>query len=179
MIDDSQIYQMIQTALKMRERSYCPYSHYAVGTALLTKDGQIFGGCNIENIAFGPSNCAERTSFFKAISDGHKEFVGIAIAGGPAGKEPLEYCTPCGVCRQVMAEFCHEDFSIIMEKQTATIKSRLWANCCQTVFLRMDKLVFKAKKSPKKKKKNSKKKTCPKRKCLFLDKSNFIPIILV
>ena len=122
MIDDSQIYQMIQTALKMRERSYCPYSNYAVGTALLTKDGQIFGGCNIENIAFGPSNCAERTSFFKAISDGHKEFVGIAIAGGPAGKEPLEYCTPCGVCRQVMAEFCHEDFSIIMAKTDSDYK---------------------------------------------------------
>jgi cytidine deaminase len=103
-------------ALEMRAMSYTPYSKYNVGAALLTKSGKIYTGCNIENAAYTPSNCAERTAFFKAVSEGEREFVAIAIAGGPAGSEPSEYCPPCGVCRQVMREFCDEKFEIILAK---------------------------------------------------------------
>lgn len=103
-------------ALEMRAMSYTPYSKYNVGAALLTKSGKIYTGCNIENAAYTPSNCAERTAFFKAVSEGEREFVAIAIAGGPAGREPSEYCPPCGVCRQVMREFCDEKFEIILAK---------------------------------------------------------------
>ena len=87
-----------------------------VGAALLTKSGKLYTGCNIENAAYGPSNCAERTAFFKALSEGEKEFEMIAIVGGPKDKE-LEICAPCGVCRQVMMEFCdYETFEIILGK---------------------------------------------------------------
>ncbi|MCR5102272.1 MAG: cytidine deaminase [Butyrivibrio sp.] len=108
--------QLAVKALEMRAFCYTPYSKFNVGAALLTKDGKVYTGCNIENAAFTPSNCAERTAFFKAISEGDKEFVAIAVAGGPAGEEPSEYCPPCGVCRQVMREFCGPDFEIILAK---------------------------------------------------------------
>lgn len=121
-MNEEKIQELIKTALNMRSRSYAPYSKYAVGAALLTKDEKIFGGCNIENIAFGPSNCAERTAFFKAVSEGEKDFAAIAIAGGSAQKNPVDYCTPCGVCRQVMAEFCSKDFKIIMAKSSEDYK---------------------------------------------------------
>lgn len=103
-------------AISMMRRSYAPYSHFTVGAALLCCDGAVFGGCNIENAAYTPSNCAERTAFFKAVSEGKRDFAAIAIAGGPDGV-PDDYCSPCGVCRQVMEEFCNpEDFLIIMAK---------------------------------------------------------------
>ena len=89
-------------AVKAREHSYCPYSGFAVGAALLTADGTVYTGCNIENAAYGPSVCAERTAFFKAVSEGAAAFSAIAIAGGPKDAEALELCPPCGVCRQVM-----------------------------------------------------------------------------
>ena len=104
---------LIQTAVKMLDFSYVPYSHFHVGAALLTKSGKIYTGCNIENAAYGPSNCAERTAIFKAVSEGEKEFQAIAIVGGPEGKIE-DFCPPCGVCRQVMAEFCDKDFKIIL-----------------------------------------------------------------
>ena len=100
-------WQLIKEALKARENSYAPYSHFAVGAAVLTKDGQVYTGCNIENASYGATNCAERTAIFKAVSEGHKEFVKIAIVGGKKGEEITEYAYPCGVCRQVMAEFCN------------------------------------------------------------------------
>ena len=108
--------ELIEKALDMRNYSYAPYSKFRVGAALLSKDGRIFGGCNIENAAYGPSNCAERTAFFKAVSEGVREFTAIAIAGGP--EEGInDFCAPCGVCRQVMAEFCDKDsFLIILAK---------------------------------------------------------------
>lgn len=112
---------LIEKALSMLKYSYAPYSRYHVGAALLTADGKIFTGCNIENAAFGPSNCAERTAFFKAISEGEKNFEAIAIAGGPDGKTE-SFCAPCGVCRQVMAEFCKKDFKIIMAKNPSEYK---------------------------------------------------------
>lgn len=96
---------LMRTAIEYRKRSYSPYSHYQVGAALLTVDGEIIGGCNIENSAFTPTNCAERTAIFKAVSEGKKEFTAIAIVGGKEN-EPLEFCAPCGVCRQVLVEFC-------------------------------------------------------------------------
>lgn len=108
--------ELIKKSLEMRKFSYTPYSHFAVGAAILTEDNQIFTGFNIENAAFTPTICAERTTIFKAVSEGYKSFKAIAISGGPAGKEPEGYCAPCGVCRQVMREFCDDDFIIIMAK---------------------------------------------------------------
>ncbi len=110
------IQELARTALSMRKMSYTPYSHFNVGAALLSKGGKIYTGCNIENASFTPTNCAERTAFFKAVSEGVKEFTAIAIAGGPAGENPIDYCPPCGVCRQVMSEFCTDSFEIILVK---------------------------------------------------------------
>ena len=94
--------------------AYAPYTGFAVGAALLCRDGQVYTGCNIENAALTATNCAERTALFKAVSEGEREFEAIAIVGGKAQEPPREYCAPCGVCRQVMAEFCNtETFEII------------------------------------------------------------------
>ncbi len=106
--------QLIETAVKAREMAYAPYSHYKVGAALLAKSGKIYTGCNVENASFTPTNCAERTAFFKAVSEGDREFEMIAIVGGKDGEELSKNCTPCGVCRQVMTEFCDKDFKIIL-----------------------------------------------------------------
>ena len=105
---------LISKALGMRAFSYTPYSHFNVGAALLTSDGKVYTGCNIENASYTPANCAERTGFFKAVSEGHHDFSAIAIVGGPAEADKLEICPPCGVCRQVMREFCRDDFEIIL-----------------------------------------------------------------
>ena len=108
---------LIEKALESRRFSYSPYSGFSVGAALLCEDGSVFTGCNIENSAFSPTNCAERTAFFKAVSEGKKEFLKIAVVGGESSKEiPDNYCPPCGVCRQVMKEFCSLDFEIIIAK---------------------------------------------------------------
>ena len=110
--------ELITTAIKMTEKSYAPYSHFHVGAALLDKNGKIWTGCNVENAAYGPSNCAERTAVFKAVSEGVKEFQAIAIAGGAEnsdGKVVIQdFCPPGGVCRQVLSEFCSKDFKIIL-----------------------------------------------------------------
>ena len=107
--------ELVMEALKARKQAYCPYSGFAVGAALLCADGRVFTGCNIENAAYPATNCAERTAIFKAVSEGKTEFRAIAIVGGPKGKEPENFCAPCGVCRQVMAEFCDpETFRIIL-----------------------------------------------------------------
>ena len=106
--------QLIETAVKAREMAYAPYSHYKVGAALLAKSGKIYTGCNVENASFTPTNCAERTAFFKAVSEGDREFEMIAIVAGKDGEELSKNCTPCGVCRQVMTEFCDKDFKIIL-----------------------------------------------------------------
>ena len=107
--------KLMEAALAARQHSYSPYSGFAVGAALLCRDGAVYTGCNIENAAFSPTNCAERTAFFKAVSEGEREFLAIAIVGGPSGREPEELCPPCGVCRQVMMEFCDpEEFLIVL-----------------------------------------------------------------
>ncbi len=113
---------LIQKAIEMTKVSYAPYSGYHVGAALLTKDGPIYTGCNIENTSYGATNCAERTAFFKAVSEGVKEFEAIAIVGAPADAVAentfSDYAYPCGICRQVMQEFCEQDFCIIVAKST-------------------------------------------------------------
>ena len=109
--------QLIALAMKAREKAYAPYSHFAVGAALLTKEGQVYTGCNIENASYGATNCAERTAIFKAVSEGAKEFIKIAIVGGKVGEELTEYAYPCGVCRQVMAEFCDvKEMTVLIAK---------------------------------------------------------------
>lgn len=113
---------LIKKASSMLEFSYAPYSIFHVGAALLTKNGKIFTGCNIENATYGATNCAERTAFFKAISEGEKEFCAIAIVGGKNGKID-DFCAPCGICRQVMAEFCSKDFKIILANSKNEIKT--------------------------------------------------------
>ena len=115
---------LAQAALQARETAYAPYSGFSVGAALLTADGKIYAGCNVENAAYSPGNCAERTAFFKAISDGYREFQAIAVAGGKAGEPPSEFCPPCGVCRQVMMEFCDPSrFRVILVGKGGEIKS--------------------------------------------------------
>ena len=115
---------LVRLALKAREESYSPYSEFKVGAALLSEDGRVFIGCNIENAAYSPTNCAERTAFFKAVSEGVRKFRAIAVCGGPA--DGLIECFPCGVCRQVMAEFCEPDkFEIIIVKSETDSDSYL------------------------------------------------------
>lgn len=105
--------QLMSLADDMRAFSHAPYSDFRVGAALVSKSGKIYTGCNIENAAFSPTICAERTAFAKAVSEGEKEFECIAIVGGRSGERSLK-CAPCGVCRQVMSEFCGDDFKVIL-----------------------------------------------------------------
>ena len=107
---DLNIELLAKKAIEAKEHAYVPYSHFRVGAALLTADGKIYTGCNIENAAYTPTNCAERTAFFKAVSEGERDFTAIAISG-----DADDYLYPCGVCRQVMMEFCEpEQFKIIL-----------------------------------------------------------------
>lgn len=113
--------KLFNEAKNMLNFSYTPYSNFKVGAALLSESGKIFTGCNIENAAYGPSNCAERTAFFKAVSEGILKFKAIMVVGGPGGIIK-DYCPPCGVCRQVMMEFCNpETFSIFLAKSETDI----------------------------------------------------------
>lgn len=118
MMEKAQIQKLIGTAIAQLAYSYAPYSGFRVGAALLAKNGTVYTGCNIENAAYTPSNCAERTAFFKAVSEGVKEFDAICIVGGQEGIL-TEYTPPCGVCRQVMMEWCDpEAFDIILAVDT-------------------------------------------------------------
>lgn len=113
-MEKAMVERLIGTAIRQLDFSYAPYSGFKVGAALLTKNGEIYTGCNIENAAYTPTNCAERTAFFKAISEGVREFRAICIVGGKDGVL-TEYAAPCGVCRQVMMEFCDpETFRIVL-----------------------------------------------------------------
>lgn len=113
-MEREQIRTLIQTAEEQLKYAYAPYSNFKVGAALLAKNGIVYTGCNIENAAYTPANCAERTAFFKAVSEGVREFKAICIVGGKEGRI-TEYTPPCGVCRQVMMEFCDPDeFEILL-----------------------------------------------------------------
>ena len=114
MNDKTELYRsLMESAARAREFSYSPYSHYCVGAALLTADGRIYTGCNVENAGLSATNCAERTAIFKAISEGERQFSAIAVVGGKR-QDPPAFCAPCGICRQVMAEFCDSDFRILL-----------------------------------------------------------------
>jgi len=120
-LDEKTISTLIDKAFDMLNFSYVPYSRYTVGAALLAENGSIYTGCNIENVTFGATNCAERTAVFKAVSEGVKDFKAIAVVGGPK-KKITGFCTPCGICRQVMREFCDEDFLFILAKSRTEYK---------------------------------------------------------
>ena len=107
---------LVDAARAARLLSYSPYSHFQVGAAILTKSGKIYTGCNIESASYSPTNCAERTAFFKAVSEGERDFAAIAIVGAKEGGV-LDFCPPCGVCRQVMREFCSPDTIEILLSQ--------------------------------------------------------------
>ena len=117
--------ELIISALAARKKAYTPYSHFKVGAALLAKDGRVFTGCNIENAGYGPTNCAERTAFFKAVSEGVLEFFKIAIVGDREEFDiPQSFAYPCGVCRQVMMEFCDpKSFVILVAKDETDYES--------------------------------------------------------
>lgn len=112
LISETEETELVRQALEARKQAYAPYSGYTVGAALLTENGHRYLGGNIENASYGATNCAERTAFFKAVSEGERKFTAIAIAGGTEGEDPVEYAYPCGICRQVMQEFCRDDFVI-------------------------------------------------------------------
>ena len=118
MTEPVKIKMLIQAALDARAAAYAPYSCYTVGAALLTSEGEIYTGGNIENASYGASNCGERTAIFKAVSQGHRNFAAIAIAGGMEAESPTDYAYPCGICRQVMGEFAGADFKVIVAKST-------------------------------------------------------------
>lgn len=113
-MNEQNISILIKKAIAAREASYAPYSKFSVGAALLCADGTIYTGANIENSSFTPTVCAERVAFFSAVHDGRRDFSAIAIVGGNADAPIAEFCPPCGVCRQVMSEFCGGDFKIIL-----------------------------------------------------------------
>jgi len=124
MMDTVETFVLVHKALLARSLSYAPYSGYRVGAALLTASGEIILGGNIENASYGATNCAERTAIFKAVSEGHRDFVAIAIAGGKDEEETKmsDYAYPCGICRQVMKEFCKDDFTVIVVKSETDYK---------------------------------------------------------
>lgn len=128
-MDQKVICKLIKDAFLARKAAYAPYSRYMVGAALLAGEDRIYKGCNIENASYGATNCAERTAFFQAVSLGERDFRAIAIVGGNEGEakdgafEGLsDYAYPCGICRQVMQEFCNSDFQIIVAKSLEDYK---------------------------------------------------------
>jgi len=114
--------KLAKSAIKAKLLSYPPYSNFQVGAALLCKNGKVYVGCNIESAAYSPTNCAERTALFKAISEGEKEFAAIAIAGSLKNNPEPNYCYPCGVCRQTLKEFVSDDFIVIIAKTPTDYK---------------------------------------------------------
>ena len=120
-MSDLELMRLAETA---RQNAYAPYSDFRVGAALLGASGRVYLGCNIENAAYTPTNCAERTAFFKAVSEGERQFSAIAIVGG-SGDSVSDLCAPCGVCRQVMAEFCNPDFRILLGNSKSIRACRL------------------------------------------------------
>ncbi|MEM1484613.1 cytidine deaminase [Oscillospiraceae bacterium PP1C4] len=107
---------LVREAFEARKYAYAPYSNFLVGASLLAKNGKIYRGCNIENAGFSPTNCAERTAIFKAVSEGVHEFEAIAVVGGSRDAKAFSLCFPCGVCRQVLTEFCRPDLPVIVAR---------------------------------------------------------------
>ena len=137
--------ELMDLAIEAREHAYVPYSGFSVGAALLTKDGKVYQGCNIENASYTPTNCAERTAFFKAVYDGEREFKAIAVVGGradrPLGTEKNASGTVsahCGVCRQVIREFCDDDFEIYLRKPNGELMTVTLAEILPLGFTQKD-----------------------------------------
>ena len=116
--------ELLMKAIEARAFAYAPYSDHKVGAALVGKSGKVYLGCNVENAAYSPTNCAERTAIFKAVSEGEREFSAIAIVGG-VGDKLSDVCAPCGVCRQVLAEFCDGDMKVVMGTPEKVVISTL------------------------------------------------------
>ena len=116
--------ELLLKAIEAREMAYAPYSDHKVGAALVGKSGKVYTGCNVENAAYTPTNCAERTAIFKAVSEGEREFTAIAVVGG-LGDKLSDVCAPCGVCRQVLAEFCDGDLHVVMGTPDKIVVSTL------------------------------------------------------
>ena len=125
--------ELMHLAEEARAYSYSPYSHFAVGAALLTKIGKVYPGCNIESASYTPTNCAERTALFKAVSEGEREFTAIAVIGAPEG-EKGKFCAPCGVCRQVLREFCEPETFRVLLGTTESVKAYTLAELLPTSF---------------------------------------------
>lgn len=126
--------KLLDLAMEAMQHAYAPYSGYKVGAALLCADGTVYQGCNIENASYSPTNCAERTAFFKAVYDGHRDFTAIAVCGGKDGVISGAF-PPCGVCRQVMREFCGDGFTVYLagkngSYETLTLKQLLPYSFC-------------------------------------------------
>ncbi len=113
--------QLLAFADEARKAAYAPYSHFAVGAALLADDGTVYCGCNVENASYGLTCCAERTALYKAISNGARHFCAIAIVGGKENEPADAPCVPCGICRQALAEFCDDDFKIVLSDRVTTL----------------------------------------------------------
>ncbi|MGI6315668.1 MAG: cytidine deaminase [Christensenellales bacterium] len=116
---------LMEAARTARERAYAPYSGYTVGAALLTADGRLFSGCNVEFSVFSPTSCAERTALCAAVAAGCREFSGLAVSGGWTGEDPDTPCSPCGVCRQALSEFCGDDFPVYLEGENGMLSTTL------------------------------------------------------
>ncbi|MBE5878389.1 MAG: cytidine deaminase [Lachnospiraceae bacterium] len=112
--------ELIHEASEARKRAYAPYSGFMVGAALLSSSGKIYHGCNIENASYSATNCAERTALFSAVASGESHFEAIAIIGGKKGEEPSDFCYPCGICRQVLAEFVSPDSFVVLVAKSET-----------------------------------------------------------
>lgn len=135
LLKDIPVKELIRSAIEARKKAYAPYSGYLVGAALLTADMRIYTGCNIENVSYTPSICAERTAISKAVSEGTRKILAIAVTGSLKGEEPAKYAYPCGVCRQVMAEFADpERFVIIVAKSQEDYKVHTLANLLPESF---------------------------------------------
>ena len=126
---------LAELALKARERAYAPYSGYTVGAALLAKDGRIFTGCNVENASYPAGICAERNAVFHAVSEGCTSFEAIAVAGGKMHKTPGNYTMPCGICRQVLSEFCGPEFPVIVVSGDGDIREHKLGELLPYAFL--------------------------------------------
>ena len=125
--------ELMQFAEEARKFSYCPYSHFAVGAALLTTGGKVYTGCNVENAGYTATNCAERTAVFKAISEGERDFAAIAVIGAPEG-EAGKFCAPCGVCRPVLREFCEPETFRVLLGTTEGVEAYTLADLLPTSF---------------------------------------------
>ena len=136
-MEKAEIQALIRKAFEGQQFAYTPYSHFRVGAALRAKDGRVYTGCNIENAGYTPTNCAERTAFFKAVSEGERSFRRIAIVAGPEG-EKLIHTAPCGVCRQVLAEFCDPEMPVICANRKGEYKIFAMGDLLPDAFLPED-----------------------------------------